>query len=267
MKAINKVTQDNTEQWLYYSDEMDYSYDIKVSLPSSPPPVDGYPVIYILDGNSYFQFAQGIVSLQSRNAPKTLVNEAIIVGIGHQGEGKDASKRRFYDFTAPANRYVYPDRLKGFDVGVHGGAQKFLDFIELELKPKIERRYSINKGKQALFGHSLSGLFTLWTLFTKPKAFQTYLALSPSIWWNDHEILTYMDGFLRQSEAYGKKNLYIAVGECEGFMVDDAKQVFSRLSADQQKYVECEFYCAPEENHASVVPTVMSRAIRFANKK
>ncbi|MBK3495866.1 alpha/beta hydrolase [Viridibacillus sp. YIM B01967] len=245
---------------------MDYSYDIKVSLPKSSPPIDGYPVIYILDGNSYFQFAQDVVRLQSKNEPKTLVNEAIVVGIGHQEKDKEASKRRFYDFTAPAEEYVYPDRLKGFDIGNHGGAQSFLDFIELELKPEIEGRYTINKEKQALFGHSLSGLFTLWTLFTKQNAFQTYLALSPSIWWNDHEILTYMEQFLNQLKEYEKRHLFVAVGECERFMVDDAIQVVNKLKEDQQAHVECEFYCAPEENHASVVPTVMSRVIRFASK-
>lgn len=266
METTNQVTLSSTAEWLLHSRKMNDSYDIKVSLPKSPPPEDGYPIVYVLDGNSYFQFARDVVRLQSKNAPKTFINAAIIVGIGHPGEDKDVSKRRFYDFTAPSEKYIYPDRLKNIDVGEHGGAQKFLDFLQLELKPEIENRYFINKRKQALFGHSLSGLFTLWTLFTKPDSFQSYLSLSPSIWWNDHEILTLLDEFHKQMKDIKKRRLFMSVGELERFMVDDANQLYAQLNERYQEYVDCAFYLAPEENHASVVPTVMSRSIRFANK-
>lgn len=263
---MDKVILANTEEWILQSERSDYSYTIKVALPPSPPNKDGYPIIYILDGNSYFQFARDVVRLQSKNARKTLVNEAIIVGIGNTGEDKEASRRRFHDFTAPAKDYIYPDRLKGKDLGDHGGAGRFLEFLQEELKPEIEKRYSINKEKQALFGHSLSGLFTLWTLFTASNAFQTYLAISPSIWWNNHEMLAYKDWFSDQSKEDKKRRLFIAVGELEGFMVNDAQKLLEQLKGSEHLFVDCNLYVAPEENHASVVPTVMSRAIRFANE-
>ncbi|MBM7600966.1 putative alpha/beta superfamily hydrolase [Virgibacillus halotolerans] len=269
MEITGKVTLDNTEAWKLHTDEIADAYDIRISLPQSPAPEAGYPVIYVLDGNSYFQFVRDVVRLQSRNAPRTFVNDAIIVGIGHPGEQEEVSKRRFYDFTAPSETYVYPDRVKKFKMEEkeHGGAQQFLNFIESELKPEIERRYAIDKEKQTLFGHSLSGLFTLWALFTKPHLFQTYLAISPSIWWNDHEIRTYLEQFLNQSVVEEQRRLLITVGEREGFMVDDAKEVVDRLKENQQTKVACEYYIAPGENHASVVPTVMSRAIRFATNR
>ncbi|MBS4210107.1 alpha/beta hydrolase-fold protein [Bacillus sp. FJAT-50079] len=260
---LKEVTLGNTEAWTYHSKEMDDEYEIRVALPKSPPPEEGYPIIYVLDGQSYFQFARDVIRLQSKNSAKTFVHEAIVVGIGHAGEDEDIRKRRFYDFTAPAKEYIYPERLKGFDVGKHGGAKKFLHFIEEELKPRIEKRYIINKKKQALFGHSLSGLFTLWTLFTKPAAFQTYLACSPSIWWNDYELFKYMEAFLQQKIE--KIRIHITVGEYERFMVDDAKRMAHELITKiPEAVLECEYYIAPEENHASVVPTIMSRAIRFA---
>ncbi|MBO0589344.1 alpha/beta hydrolase-fold protein [Sporosarcina sp. E16_8] len=267
MGITHEVTLDHTEAWLCYSEEMDDTYDIRVALPKTPPPEEGYSVVYVLDGNAYFQFARDVVRLQSKNAPKTLVEAAIVVGVGHSGEDKDVSKRRFYDFTAPAEAYHYPERLKRFDVeGKHGGALKFLEFLESQLKPEIERRYIVNKKKQTLFGHSLSGLFTLFTLFTKPNAFQTYLVASPSIWWNDYELLPYMGEFLNRPQENEVRRLLVTVGEQERFMVDDAKQLFERLEEAQQESLECAFYCAPDENHASVVPTIMSRAIRFASK-
>lgn len=268
MAMTGNVILDNTEAWQLYADNKGGPYDIRISLPHSPAPEAGYPIIYVLDGNSYFQFVRDVVRLQSRNSPKTFVNDAIVVGVGHPGNQEAVRNRRFYDFTAPSETYIYPERLKKFNMEdrEHGGGQKFLDFIESELKPEIESRYAIDKERQTLLGHSLSGFFTLWTLFTKPHLFQTYLAISPSIWWNDHEILTYMEQFLNQPLEEKQRHLLITVGELEGFMVDDAEKVVGQLMENQPSKVACEWYIAPDENHASVVPTVMSRAIRFATK-
>jgi len=71
----------------------------------------------------------------------------------------------------------------------HGGADAFLTFIEEELKPWIEREFKIDGTRQAIIGHSLGGLFVLHTLFTKPGAFRTYVAGSPSIHWSRRIIL------------------------------------------------------------------------------
>ncbi|WP_238456050.1 alpha/beta hydrolase [Lederbergia galactosidilytica] len=257
---MKNITLDHTYEWEFYSEFMNLPYDIKVAIPSTPPPEDGYPIVYVLDGNAYFSFARDVVRLQSRRTAKTFVEIALIVGIGHLGDDEAVSKRRFYEFTAPAASYIYPERLKKFGKKEHGGAEKLLKFIQLELKPEIEKRFSVNQKKQTLFGHSLSGLFTLWALFTQPKSFQSYLAISPSVWWNNHEIFDYANNFLKHIEQRNGLNLFIAVGEHEAFMVDDAQRLFSQLEG----HLEANFYIALGENHASVVPTVISRAFRFA---
>jgi len=58
-----------------------------------------------------------------------------------------------------------------------------------------------------------------------------------------------------------KKRLLLTVGEHERFMVDDAAALSLVLN---NHHYPCELYIAPDENHASVVPTVISRAFRFA---
>src|SRR3546814_5939847 len=40
-----------------------------------------------------------------------------------------------------------------------------------------------------LYGHSLGGLFALHMLYTRPGAFRTIIAASPSIWWDNQAIL------------------------------------------------------------------------------
>ncbi|MDH6368383.1 putative alpha/beta superfamily hydrolase [Paenibacillus sp. PastF-3] len=262
-----QVELEHTESWKLESQYMGYTYDIKVSLPRVEAPEKGFPVYYMLDGNSYFQLGRDVVKLQSRNAPKTLIAPAIVIGIGHYGSDDEVSKRRFYDFTPTAEQYVYPDRLKNADLGPHGGAEKLLSFLELELMPLIAKNYNVDPQKQALFGHSLSGLFVLWTLFTRAELFQYYLASSPSIWWNDHEILAYADQWCNQGHMTRpeQRKLLITVGSEEAFMVDDAKGLFSKLCEYSLPNLQVEHYVAPDENHASVVPTIMSRAFRLLN--
>ncbi|MDI7743181.1 alpha/beta hydrolase-fold protein [Lysinibacillus fusiformis] len=236
-----------------------YQYNISVSVPNGRQPEDGFPIIYVLDGRNYFDFAKQTINLQSGNSPKTNVESAIVVGICHQE--KDESLRRFYDFTAQAETYHFPERTKGKWVELNdlGGAENFSKFIEDELKPEIESRYPVNQNKQTLYGHSLSGYFVLWSYLTKRDCFHTYLAVSPSLWWNDEELFRYLE----EADLKEQRSVFIIVGEQEGFMVKDAIRFYDQLPAGETK----QLYIAQEENHASVVPTTMSRAFRFSTKK
>lgn len=258
---MDKVLLENTEHFQIDSEYTNYLYDIKVSIPIVAPPKEGFPVYYVLDGNWYFQLARDVVTLQSKNSLKTLISPSIVIGIGHSGREEDARKRRFLDFTPKAKAYIYPKRLHGKDLGQHGGAGKFLAFLKKELMPKVHQRYQVNLRKQALFGHSLSGLFVLWTLFKQPTLFSCYLTISPSAWWNDYEVYREAENFVRLQTNLHDKKLFISVGSKEGFMCEDAKHLYTVL----QESIETEIFIAQDENHASVVPTVLSRAFRDLN--
>ncbi|EON71232.1 alpha/beta hydrolase [Lysinibacillus sphaericus] len=235
----------------------DYKYSVYIHVPQGQAPEEGFPIYYVLDGSSYFHLVKEAVRLQCRNAAKTHVTPAIVVGIGH---GEDMQERRFYDFTAPAKEYSYPARFKGKGYDKHGGAADFSRFLEEELKPSIQAQFQVNVEQQTLFGHSLAGYFVLWQLFSATSNFQSYIAISPSIWWNNHELLPKAASFMKEQTVVNEK-LFIGVGELETFMVDDARQMVSDLG----NMIEIAFYEAMDENHASVVPTVMSKAIRFVN--
>ncbi len=236
----------------------DYTYTINIYVPQGEIPQGGFPVLYVLDGSSYFNLVKEAIRLQSRNAPKTGIVPAIVVGVGH---GADMHERRFYDFTAPAEMYSYPARFKGNGYDKHGGAVSFSRFLQEELKPQIQQQFHVNEKHQTLFGHSLAGYFVLWQLLNEKHSFQRYIAISPSIWWNEHELFHKASVFMEEHKQVNEQ-LFIGVGELETFMVDDGRQMTNEL----MQVMGIEFYEALNENHASVVPTVMSRAIRFANK-
>ena len=235
-------------------------YDIKVYVPDTKAPAGGFPVHYVLDGLSYFGFVKDAVRLQQLNSRKTGMMPAIVVGICHRKE--EMRERRFIDFTAPAEELRIPARAKGKVPEVYGGAEQFYRFIEQELIPLIEAEYPVDSEQRTLFGHSLGGYFALWTLFTRRETFKHLIAISPSIWWNEEELMDMGTRFIADEGAKRNTRLFMAVGELEGFMVEDAKRLGTMLGIAGLQ-VAC--YVAPEENHASVVPTVVSRALRFCS--
>ncbi|MGG0717526.1 alpha/beta hydrolase-fold protein [Robertmurraya massiliosenegalensis] len=242
----------------YFSQSTEYEYTIQVYVPNTTPPQTGFPIIYVLDGQSYFEFAKHAIKLQSQNKRKTKIEPSIVVGICH--DEKDMRQRRFYEFTAPADQYIFPKHAKGkhMDLGENGGAPLFQKFMEEELKPFIEKKFEVDTNKQTLYGHSLAGYYAIWCYLTHCHDFQTYLAISPSIWWNGKELHDYV----KKAHPHDLQKLFIAVGEHEGFMVEDAKVFYEELPVPSKM-----LHIAPNENHASIVPTTISRALRFIREK
>lgn len=239
-----------------YSTYCQYDYPIEVFAPNATPPKEGFPVLFVLDGQRYSQMIFHAMENQIRNSAKTLVEPMMIVSVGHQAE--DFVNRRFFDFTPPAEQYEFPLRRgKRMPEVPVGNGENFKHFIEEELFPFIKENYNVNDNAFSLFGHSLGGLYSLYIYLQFPHLFTNIIAVSPSIWWNNHQIFN----MLSNNEVNHIPPIAIYVGGDEGDMVDDAMTFNNNLC--QQK-IYAEFYIALQENHASVIPTTISRALRFA---
>src|SRR5205085_12132462 len=68
-----------------------------------------------------------------------------------------------------------------------GGGEKFLDFIKNVLMPYIEKSYPVAPFK-IFTGHSLGGLMAVYCLIHHPDYFNGYIAISPSLQW-DNEVM------------------------------------------------------------------------------
>jgi predicted alpha/beta superfamily hydrolase len=66
-----------------------------------------------------------------------------------------------------------------------GGADTFLEFIELRILPLVYARTQIDRSRQTLWGHSFGGLFAMHVLFTRPALFANYVVGDPSAWWQE----------------------------------------------------------------------------------
>ncbi|MBD8034039.1 alpha/beta hydrolase [Solibacillus merdavium] len=232
-----------------------YPYIVDIYVPDEAPPADGFSVIIVLDGTRYSKLFYETLTNQLRNRIKTEIEPAIIVGIGHQEE--DIPKQRFYDYTALAAEYHFPVRRgRAMKEVPAGGAEFFMDYLLHQIMPMLYEKYAIDKKKVSIYGHSLGGLFVLWSYLAYPNVFYKYTAISPSIWWNNHELLT----MLQHVKNCYSTPLYITVGGNEGDMVVDAENFFEKANL---KGIKSELYIAEGENHASVIPTTLSRVLRF----
>jgi predicted alpha/beta superfamily hydrolase len=211
------------------------TYRLFISTPLNAQPNMAYPVVYVLDGNLIFGTAVDAVTLQPL---LDQVAPAIVVGIGYPTD--DVSKLirlRAFD--------LIPSRQAAGQAG--GGADAFFRVIEEELKPFVMGRHRVDPSKQIIYGCSLGGLAVLRNLFRNPTAFSTYIVASPSIWWNNREVLADEEAFSKRARA-GELQLKVLitsagdeqyrgddpklVAEAQRFrMVDNASELAARLAA------------------------------------
>ena len=244
------------------------------------------PVLYMLDANASFLTAAEALRLRSERPEFSGVVPGLVVGIGYPTSQPFEMTRRSYDYTPPADTWLLPERPDGSDWPPMGGADEFLDFIETTLKPRIESDHSIDRNRQAIFGHSFGGLFVMHALFTRPASFQTYIAASPSIWLNDRFILREERTFAQSAVRPAGRQLLMAVGTTEqdasginsenralrrhaafkrdNRMVDNARDLAARLSSLPPEQLDVRYQEFPGEDHISVLPAAISRAVGVA---
>ena len=250
------------------SEDGSRTYRIRIAKPDQAPPPGGYPALYVLDANAVFGTAAETANVQGRRSDKTGVPPTLVVGIGYPSE-EPFPPDRHYDFTLDDDPDALPLHPQGGQWPPQGGARSFLQFLENRLKPEIARSYAVDASRQTLFGHSLGGLFALYALFAAPGTFRTYVAGSPSIHWNKRAIETEEAAFAAGGGTGEDIRALIAVGSLEenhkSRMVDRARELAHRLAALNRPGLHVEYRSFEDDNHVSLLPGLISRAIRFAS--
>ncbi len=132
------------------------------------------PVLYMPDGGLDEDFPHVVRAVESL-IDLGKIRPLIVVGI------PNTQRRR--DLTGPTD--VASDRAIAPQVG---GSAAFRKFIGEELMPEIDRRYRTTP-ERAIIGESLAGLFVVETLLEEPSLFRHYVALDPSLWWNNQALV------------------------------------------------------------------------------
>lgn len=164
------------KQIVFKSNILESEREISIYLPSSyyRNTYTTYPVIYLLDGQMFFHSFSGVIAQLSSDASPQ-IPESILIGITSSNRLRDSS---------PTQSIVGYLGNEDKTLENSGGANDFLDFINKELIPFVDKNYRTNSYR-TFVGYSFTGLPVLHSLFNNPESFNSYLVIDFSAWWDD----------------------------------------------------------------------------------
>jgi predicted alpha/beta superfamily hydrolase len=228
-------------------------YALFVGLPESyaTSPNKRYPVVYVTDG--YWDF-QKITAIHGPLVYDKYTPEFITVGMGYAGENLNFGDLRRWELT-PVRFGEPPD--------ASGHAREYLDTIEKVFIPLIDKEYRTDPKMRVLGGASLGGLFTLYSMFTKPDLFNGYVAVTPAVAVSGGWLLNYEEEFAKSGKALNAR-LYMTVGgnEATGF-VAPILMMNQRFAPGRYPKLAYEFRIIDGERHAGNQLESYNRGLRF----
>ena len=161
----------------------DGTRDLTIILPPDYQPTRRYPVLYLLDGANLLAHPVHAGGWRADKGLTEAVHSGaepmIIVGV---------------HTTNRLNEYTTTPDPNPRNAGGGGGAQ-FIKYLAKEVVPYIEQNFATRAGAsgRAIGGSSLGGLLSMHALMT--KTFGRGLVLSPSVWWNNKQLLDAVSKF------------------------------------------------------------------------
>jgi tetratricopeptide (TPR) repeat protein len=129
------------------------------------------------------------------------------------------------------SRDLTPDKLNP-----NAGSAAFLHFLQHELIPQIEKQYR-TLPYRILAGHSLAGLFAIES-FLKQSVFNSYLAIDPSLWWDNGALVQASDSAIKNRKSL-PASIFITQANNpfnEGMEADAKGKAIQTFVAGLQKY-------------------------------
>lgn len=239
------------ETFTIQSKVLDETRRINVYLPPgyAESPDARVPVLYMPDGGMAEDFLHvaGLVQVSVGNGT---MRPFLLVGI------ENTQRRR--DMTGPTEN----EEDKKIAPRV-GGSEAFRRFIREELMPRVKERYRTT-AETAIVGESLAGLFAVETFLLEPDLFDTYIALDPSLWWND-ERLVKEAGERLKARPKSEKTLYFASSDEKG-IVETAQRFAEVLGKNASSGLRWHYEKMPEEKHSTIYHPAALKAFRAVFK-
>jgi predicted alpha/beta superfamily hydrolase len=197
-----------------------------------------YPVLYMTDGDAHMGHTSSTIDFLMRNGR---VSDLIVVGVTNTDRTRDLTPVKSTAKNA-GGELQFP---------TSGGSDNFLKFFETELIPQIEEQYR-TQPYRILAGHSLGGLFAIHAMITKPGLFNSYVAVSPSLQWENGEAEKRAEDFLKNQKEM-KVTLFTSIGNETGPISENFDKFKAALSKTNIKGFEWQAERMPDEDHGTVV--------------
>jgi predicted alpha/beta superfamily hydrolase len=199
-----------------------------------------YPVLYQTDAPQHVNETGGVIDYLVTN---DRMPQLIVVGIANTDRTRDLTPSRADAKNPDGTSVPFP---------TSGGADKFLEFIQTELMPEIEHRYRTAPYK-IFAGHSFGGLLAIHTLVNHPDMFDAYIAVSPSLQWDDGRTLHQAQQFFASQKEL-KKTLFFSLaseGNTPNPMGANFDAFNKTLEAHTPKGFVWKMARYPDEDHGS----------------
>ena len=203
---FSKTLDEYREFWVKLPENYDFNNDQE------------YPVVYLLDGISL----QNSLETVYDNYWGHYLPNMILVGISNR-------TNRTRDLTTSKVNMRRGSSFKKES----GGAENFTEFIENELIPYIDNKYR-SLGHRTLIGHSYAGLFTINMLINHKHLFQNYIAIDPSLDWDNQKLLMEAKEKLT-SESYKGKSLFVSLA-AEQLHIWDEEVTMENIMNDSSEF-------------------------------
>jgi len=211
------LAQESKTDSLYSETLKSYrNYWVKLPDNYNPKSDTKYPVIYLLDGFSL----KDNLELVYNNYWGHYMPHMILVGISNRTNRTNRTR----DLTISK---IESRRGAAMQIET-GGAEQFTAFIKDELIAYIDKTYPTTNYR-TLIGHSYAGLFTVNTLINNSDLFTNYLAIDPSIEWDNQKLLIEAKEKLK-TESYEGKSLFVALAAEQLNMQDESVTIENVMS-------------------------------------
>jgi len=215
----------------------------RIILVRTPPGYDRngqrYPVLYMTDGDAHLGHTASTIEFLSRNGR---MPEMIVVAITNTDRTRDLT---------PTNASMWRPDGTETKMPTSGGADKFLKFIETELIPKIEKDYR-TQPYRVFAGHSFGGLFAIHAFLTRPEIFNAYIAVSPSMHWDNNLLSRKAEEFFKDRKELNR-TLFFTLANEGGAMREGFDRFKGILGKNKPKGFEWDAMLMEDEDHGSVV--------------
>jgi hypothetical protein len=219
-----------------------------------------YPVLYLLDGDAHFHSVSGLVQILGTGVNGTVaIPGMIVVAIPNTDRTRDLT---------PTHSTTGLGGQPNAALENSGGNPAFFTFLEDELIPHIESRFR-TMPYRVFVGHSLGGITVLNALYTMPETFDAYVAIDPSLWWDDETLLRQAKDYFSSARLDGKA-LYVA--QANTIQPDDTTanphfSAIARFNAVMRAYdrsgIRYAFRYYDDDDHGSVPLISEYDALRF----
>jgi len=223
---------------------------------------ESYQVLYVLDG------ASDVIGLVRYLSDYGVCPPLIIVSVEEVNPARDMfpSKPRYKRGTQPATAWY--NKKEDTELRVDrpgekiGEADKYLSFIETELFSYIDKNYRTAPYKICC-GHSKGGLCVTHAFLTHTGMFNAYIALSPSLYWDDGLVMKTAEEKLAGLD-FKRRLFYFDIGGDETpSTIGDAFTFALTIKTNASADLRWKFDYLPDESHASGTALGIINALKF----